>query len=204
MVGIMINNPQGSEYYKMVELSLNVLMDYQEYDFPLNIHGLAKKIGVDMKLYSKLSYEEYENLYNKSPFGITVMSKYSDGHTNFETYYNDIDNKKARNRFTIAHEIGHIVNGDINKSITCKDEKLYDYFAKCLLAPQCLIIKNKEFDVNTIVTKYDVSKQVAEFWLQAINNRISSFGEDCLTDIEKTYLETRKKYYNHQPASKGL
>lgn len=204
MVGMMANNPLSEEYDKMVELSLNILMDYQEYDFPLNINNLAKKIGIDVKLYSNLSFEKYENIYDKSPFGITVMSKYDNGHTTFETYYNDIDNKKARNRFTIAHEIGHVVNGDINKSITSEDEKLYDYFAKCLLAPQCLIIKNKEFDIKTIVTNYNVSKQVAEYWLQAINNRMSSFGKNCLTNIEKTFLEARKKYYNHQPASKGL
>jgi Zn-dependent peptidase ImmA (M78 family) len=204
MVGMMINNPRSEEYDKIVELALNVLMDYKEYDFPLNINGLAKKIGIDVKLYSNLDFDVYENIYDKSPFGFTILSKYNNGHITFETYYNDIDNKKERNRFTLAHEIGHVVNGDINKDITDKEEKLYDYFAKCLLAPQCLIIQNKEFDIKTIVTNYNVSKQVAEYWLQAINNRISSFGKNCLTDIERTYLEARKKYYNHQPASKGL
>lgn len=204
MVGMMANNPLSEEYDKIVELSLNILMDYQEYDFPLNIKNLAKKIDINVKLYSNLSFEKYEYIYDKSPFGITVMSKYDNGHTTFETYYNDIDNKETRNRFTLAHEIGHVVNGDINKNITDKEEKLYDYFAKCLLAPQCLIIQNKEFDIKTIVTNYNVSKQVAEYWLQAINNRISSFGKNCLTDTEKSYLEARKKYYNHQPASKGL
>lgn len=202
MVGIMINSPQGVEYDKMVELSLNVLMDYQEFNFPLHINDLAEKIGIELKSYSKLSFDLYALLYSKSPLGITVMSKYSDGHIDYEAYYNGVDNRRERNRFTIAHEIGHIVNGDINKPITPKDEMLYDYFAKCLLAPQCLIIDNKEFDVNTIVTNYQVSKQVAEFWLQTIKKRISLYGEDCLTKLEKTYLKTRKKYYNYQPPSK--
>ena len=83
-------------------------------------------------------------------------------------------------------------------------EKLCDYFAKCILAPQCLIISRNEFDINTIVTKYKVSKMVAENWLYAINNRIATFGKDYLTDTEKSYLKQIKKYHNHQPASNGL
>lgn len=201
---MMISNLYSKEYDKMVELSLNVLMDYQEYSFPLNINNLIKKMGIIVKPYSELSFYEYINLCKKAPFGMTVMSKYDNGHTSFEIYYNDVDYKKTKNRFTLAHEIGHIANGDINKAITSNDEKLYDYFAKCLLAPQCLIIQNQEYDIKTIVKKYNVSKQVAEFWLQAINNRISSYGENCLTNLERFYLKERKKYYNHQPPSKSL
>lgn len=85
-----------------------------------------------------------------------------------------------------------MINGDFEKPITENDEKLCDYFAKCLLAPQCLIILRKEFDINTIVTKYKVSKMVAENWLNAINNRIATFGEDCLTDTEKSYIKQIK------------
>lgn len=200
----MTNNPQGSDYDKMVELSLNILMDYEIYDFPLKIKILAKKLNIELKKYSMLDFFEYEFLNEKSPYGITVMSIHNNKHIDFETFYNDADFNSNKNRFTIAHEIGHIANGDVKKNITEKDEKLYDYFAKCLLAPQCLIIENKEYDVNTIATKYKVSKQVAEYWLQAIKSRISSYGECCLTDMEKAYLQRIKKYHNLQPGSNRL
>lgn len=140
----------------------------------------------------------------RNPLWEQQLWKYTNNHIEYQLWYNDIDNSVERNRFTIAHEICHVINGDFKKPITENDEKLCDYFAKCLLALQCLIISRKEFDINTIVTKYKVSKMVAENWLNAINNRIATFSEDCLTDTEKSYIKQIKKYYNHQPASNGL
>lgn len=140
----------------------------------------------------------------RNPLWEQQLWKYTNNHIEYQLWYNDINNSVERNRFTIAHEICHVINGDFKKPITKNDEKLCDYFAKCLLALQCLIISRKEFDINTIVTKYKVSKMVAENWLNAINNRIATFSEDCLTDTEKSYIKQIKKYYNHQPASNGL
>ena len=200
----MANSLQGSDYNKMVELALELLMDYEIYSFPLSLKFLAKKLNIKLRKYSELNSDLFDKLVKKSPLGTTTMEKYSNFHIEYQLWYNDIDNNDARNRFTIAHEIGHVVNEDFEKTITENDEQLRDYFAKCLLAPQCLIIAKKEFDINTIVTKYKVSKMVAENLLLTVNKRISFHGEDCLTDIEKRYIEQIKKYYNHQPASIGL
>ena len=200
----MITNPQGADYDKMVNLALELLMDYEIYDFPLNLKSLTKKLNIKLKKYSELNSVDFEALVEKSPLGTTTMEKYTNYHMEYQLWYNDIDNSVERNRFTIAHEICHVVNEDFEKPITENDEKLCDYFAKCILAPQCLIISRNEFDINTIVTKYKVSKMVAENWLYAINNRIATFGKDYLTDTEKSYLKQIKKYYNHQPASNGL
>lgn len=200
----MINNPQGIEYDKIVDLALNVLIDYNIYDFPLNIEIITEKLNIKLNPYSKLSSNEYEEFYKVAPLGFTSINQYNDKHCDYTIFYNDINYNNENNRFTIAHEIGHVVSGDIGSTITEKEEKLYDYFAKCLLAPQCLIISNKEFDINTVVTKYKISKQVADNWLHAIISRKSSYGENCLTNIEKQYIEEMKKYHNHPPASNRL
>ena len=164
----MITNPQGADYDKMVNLALELLMDYEIYDFPLNLKSLTKKLNIKLKKYSELNSVDFEALVEKSPLGTTTMEKYTNYHMEYQLWYNDIDNSVERNRFTIAHEICHVVNEDFEKPITENDEKLCDYFAKCLLAPQCLIISRNELDINTIVTKYKVSKMVAENWLYAI------------------------------------
>ena len=203
MVGLMTNSIDTLEYDKMVNLALNLLIDYDMYEFPLKLEKLAKKMNIELKKYSNLDLLTYENLSNTSEAGMTVIEKYNDSHFCFTTWYNDVDDNSHRKRFTVAHEIAHIARGDVGET-TENDEKLCDYFAKCLLAPQCLIISKKEFDKNTIVTNYKVSKMVAEYWLQSINKRIATYGEDCLTETEKIYLKKQKKYYNHQPASNGL
>ena len=200
----MITNPQGADYDKMVNLALELLMDYEIYDFPLNLKSLTKKLNIKLKKYSELNSVDFEALVEKSPLGTTTMEKYTNYHMEYQLWYNDIDNSVERNRFTIAHEICHVVNEDFEKPITENDEKLCDYFAKCILAPQCLIISRNEFDINTIVTKYKVSKMVAENWLYAINNRIATFGKDYLTDTAKSYLKQIKNSHNHPTASNGL
>ena len=118
----MITNPQGADYDKMVDLALELLMDYEIYDFPLNLKSLTKKLNIKLKKYSELNSVDFEALVEKSPLGTTTMEKYTNYHMEYQLWYNDIDNSVERNRFTIAHEICHVVNEDFEKSITENDE----------------------------------------------------------------------------------
>ena len=191
----MLNSPKGVEYDEMVELALELLMDYEIYDFPLNLDLLAQKLNIKLMKYSEFDKKEFRFLVKKSPSGFTIKKKDINSYVKYDLLYNDINDNEARNRFTIAHEIGHIMKEHFGESVNENDETLCDYFAKCLLAPQCLIISRKEFDIDTIITNYNVSRTVAANWLEAINNRMY-YGKDCLSQKEKEYLKRIKKYHN--------
>ena len=195
MGGLMLNSPKGVEYDEMVELALELLMDYEIYDFPLNLDLLAQKLNIKLMKYSEFDKKEFRFLVKKSPSGFTIKKKDINSYVKYDLLYNDINDNEARNRFTIAHEIGHIMKEHFGESVNENDETLCDYFAKCLLAPQCLIISRKEFDIDTIITNYNVSRTVAANWLEAINNRMY-YGKDCLSQKEKEYLKRIKKYHN--------
>ena len=60
-----------------------------------------------------------------------------------------------RNRFTLAHELGHLIL-DFDNDIEDKEKERYcDYFASCLLMPSKAM--KKEFEFNNICTTRNVS-----------------------------------------------
>lgn len=114
-----------------------------------------------------------------------------------DTYYNDIDMQEPRQRFTIAHEIKHVVSGDCHKKfLTVKDEALADFFAKSLLAPQAIIIQEGLSSPDEYVKRFLISKQSAEFYYLATEKRKYKFGETFLFDYEREFLEKVKNADN--------
>lgn len=189
----MTNKIKPAEYDEMVDLALSLLQDYNFKTFPLNLNKLCKLLNMRLIPYSSLSVEKYDFIIKKGlKSGFTVVSKYVNGIACYDTYYNDVDEKKERNRFTIAHEIKHVVNGDFSKVKSEKDEELADYFAKCLLAPQCVLIANKIYDLDILHTKFQISRHCAEIWLNTIRKRICRYGDYCLTTSENDFMN----FYN--------
>lgn len=195
MVGLMINNIKPEEYDEMVDLALSLLQDYNLFKFPLDLPKLCSLLNIKLIPYSTLSSEQYLGLIKKGiKSGHTVVTKFSDGKMQYDTYYNDEDETQERNRFTIAHEIKHVVNGDFDKIKKEKNEDLADYFAKCLLAPQCVILAECINDVNSLAKKFKVSKQCADIWMKTIQKRVSRYGDDCLRESEINYSSLYNEY----------
>ena len=109
-------------------------------------------------------------------------------------FYNDIDIMPLAQRFTIAHEIKHVVCGDcFQKTLTEEDEVLAEHFARSLLAPQCMVIYQNEKDKNSISKHYEISLPSAENCYNAVENRKIKFGVDFLFQFEKDFIEERNK-----------
>lgn len=73
---MIITNLQRTDYDKMVSLALELLMDYEIYNFPLNFESLTKKLNIKLKKYSELNSVDFETLVEKSPLGTTTMEIY--------------------------------------------------------------------------------------------------------------------------------
>lgn len=78
-------------------------------------------------------------------------------------YYDD-SHPKVRQRFTVMHEIGHIVLGH-KESSECA-EKCANYFAAYALAPTPMIWKLKCEDYLYVAKRFWISKESADisFW----------------------------------------
>ncbi len=184
------------QYDKMTRLTLDVLSDYEFFCFPLDVFSLAEKIGMKLIPYSTLTLEQYMTLYHKYDMnlGFTV-SRSENGYIEYDTYYNDVDIQEPRQRFTIAHEIKHVVSGDCHKKyLTERDEALADFFAKSLLAPQAIIIQEGLSSPEEYVERFHISQQSAEYCCSATEHRKSAYGETFLFDYEREFLERIRKY----------
>ena len=187
----MENKPSGDDFDKMARLAQSVLLDYGLYVIPIYVYALADKMGIRLIPYSSLTAVQLECLLRKAGtergFTVAIWRK---GRMTFDVYYND-DYTEAACRFTIAHEIKHIVSGDIEKNerewSKC-DEILADYFAKCLLAPQAIIIYLKLSTPDQYMLHFGLSKQAALRWWCAVEKRKEKFGESFLFKEEIDFL----------------
>lgn len=180
----------------MTRLALDVLSDYGFFCFPLDVFSLAKKIGMKLIPYSALTLEQYMTLYHEHDMklGFTV-SHSENGYIVYDTYYNDVDIQEPSQRFTIAHEIKHVVSEDFHKKyLTENDEALANFFAKSILAPQAVIIQEGLGSPEEYVERFRISLQSAEYCFAAAERRKSAFGETFLFNYEREFLEKTKKY----------
>ena len=175
----------------MTRLALDILSDYGFFRFPLDVFSLAEKVGMKLIPYSTLTLERYMTLYHKydMDLGLTVP-RLENGYIVYNTYYNDVDMQEPRQRFTIAHEIKHVVSGDFRKEyLTERDEALADFFAKSLLAPQAIIVQEGLNSPEEYVERFHISLQSAELCYAAVEHRKSAFGEKHLFRYEREFLE---------------
>lgn len=135
-----------------------------------------------------------------------ISKVYRDGFSSsYDIFYNIDIGCHQRIRFTIAHEIGHIVlNHHILKNVNEECERAADYFAANLLAPAVILKNNYEFRNNPKFTQdyFNISEKCAinriqhlRYWDRRI--RYPQSFEKLLIDtmLEKIY-EEEQKYIN--------
>ena len=176
------------DYQKFERDALSLLEDYGFVEFPIDVFALAKKaFNVKFIKFSSLSQEDIEKL--KNEYNISDGFTFIDYDSNERIIYYDDKVTYARQRFTIAHEIKHLFYNERISSEKC--EKEADYFAKCLLASKCLIIKYNMKSENEIATNFELSLEASEYHLRGINNRRKRYG--CLLETyEKEFLANNK------------
>ncbi len=116
---------------------------------PIDVFGLARKMGFRvikaserLKLGMKKLNEFLEINKTKEVFGYAF---YDVENMEYVIYYDDVNAGAAKQRFSVAHEIGHIVLGHIDKQIEDSKEAECEanYFAGYMLFPDCLSTNNE-------------------------------------------------------------
>lgn len=181
-----------SDDYRLIDkTAIELRIDYGFLEEKLDVFALAKKLNIHLIPYSYLSDEQKSKIGILEDFlkdGFTVMRCIS-GKWEFYTFYDD-SVSKYRQRFTIAHEIKHVIF--LEKEPNQKQEDLADHFARYLLAPSFLVMKYVHLSPFDVSDSFDISFEAAMYALNGANNRID-YGYSKLEDYEEEYLELMKQ-----------
>ena len=167
----------GLDYYKVRNKAWLFLIENNVRSYPLNLQEIADKNNWQIWSYAQycqFSHRREEDLIASHPDGFTIQNG-----DRFFICYNQ-NNYKWRNRFTIAHEFGHIV---LHKDITDSKmlEKEANMFASRILMPMVLI---KELNISTPET---LSK-LCDVSIEASTFRMKRYKK----------IKTRHKFYTNK------
>ncbi len=182
----------ADKYIAIEKKALNLLIDYSYIDFPVDVFDFAKSVfNADIIKYSSISSEKLLKL---SRFGalddsFTVFEHMSDGTIHYKIYFND---KKPyyRQRFSIGHEIKHIVYGEENPSD--EEEDLAEYFSKVFIAPKCMVILSDVYSAREITEKFELGPEPAGYLFNTIQKRIEKYGREMF-EYESEFLKFRNE-----------
>lgn len=129
--------------YKKYKISRDaawqILIDLKISALPVSVTKICKELNIEVKLYEPKDENDGFS-YIKDGKAYIFISKYS---------------SVQRQRFTAAHELGHLILGS--------DEQEANVFASRLLAPACVLWGLGVTDAQQITELCDISLQAAEF-----------------------------------------
>lgn len=154
-------------YYNTRNVAWKFLLKNNIKSYPLDLHTIATKNG-----WLIWSYSDYANFKHISKE--ELISENKDGlsielpNNSYLILFNE-SNSKYRNRFTIAHEIGHIL---LHKLYMDKNklEKEAQMFAARILMPLCLI---HELNIETP----DELSKICQVSIAAATHRLSRYKQ---------------------------
>ena len=196
-------------YKSSTERAYEVLLLNQQISIPIN----PSDIKLDNIIIKVFSMQEWTKLHNISLDELTVKGKCENGYTEFYKtngvqyafiFYNTEIDSIERQRFTIAHEIGHIALG--HKECCDEYETEADTFASQLLLPHCILeklVRSGKIVTETYLQKtFGLSKQASSISLKNVGNKIDKQAiaeyEDIILKMFDGFIknETRNtKYY---------
>lgn len=140
--------------------------------------------------------------------GLTELSKKTDGFctiTQNHTYiFYDSTLPVGRQRFTVAHEIGHLILGHVGPGMATvenreptgserAEERQANQFAARLLAPACVLHELGAVTADAIQDACGISRQAAEFRAQRMQE-LEHRGRYYTSPLEQQVAEQFKSY----------
>lgn len=141
---------------------VNMLIKCNVTEYPIDVYDIAKKLGIILKPYLPFGREN-EKLSKMSDDGFAVIV------ADKEYIYYDDTVQESRKRWTIMHEIAHLLLGHkINCLMPIQDEKYLketekeaNYYAKYALAPLPLIYSINPSCAKDIENKFKLSHEAS-------------------------------------------
>lgn len=150
---------------KVYNITSDFISENKLFEYPVDLFSICKMYGWKIKFYNKNNNKE---LFEISTDGFVVQNN------NKYIIFLNKDMLLSRQRFTIAHEIGHIILGHhnldgynliANNGLDTDVEQEANMFARLILCPP-QITRYLPKNANCISNLFKVSKQMAELTLQ--------------------------------------
>lgn len=194
------------DYQTARNLAWQVLLEQNILHLPVNMTSLCLNYGC-----VPLSYNRAQDIIKR--YGFSKNCEDNDGFAlrmkgRVFIFYNDACTR-GRIRFTLAHELGHVLLGHLNgnRKVTTRNrepsvkdsfiEQQANVFASRLLAPACVIDKLNLYRPDQLMSLFGISHQSAEYRLlrmEIVQNR-KKFGADFATHrLEKGVLRQLRPF----------
>lgn len=156
----------GNRYDEIEAIVVDFFKTININKFPLDCFEICDQRGIVLIPYSELSEKEKAALNTASEDGSCVLVELQKDIFAWAIYYND-KMPKQRIRFTIMHELGHIILDHSEHSDLAESEA--NYFAKYALAPPPLIRQFPIEDYIELARVFDLSTKCAFWSMQKYN-----------------------------------
>lgn len=182
------------DYTNARNMSWQILADEHINELPIQIITLCKNLGIVCKAYDT-------NFDKRDGFSLIV--------DDVPHIYFNKDSYIPRKRFTVAHELGHILLGHVgkyelvNREPSSNDneiEQQANIFASRLLAPACVLWGCKVTNAEEIEQLCGISKKAAEFRMGRMEE-LYQRNKFLTSPLEKQVYENFSNYiktHQHQ------
>lgn len=176
----------GNRYEEIKREIYYLFLDYGISVLPVDVFYLCQQMKIKLVAYSTLSNNKKSGIFMISNDGFSFFDSVNE--KGYVIYYNDEGISERRQRFTIMHEIGHIVLEHNEDTIYEIAESEANFFARNALAPIPILLTNNLVDVYDIYETFNVSFECAEITFNALSKRIR-YGHIELKDYEQKLLD---------------
>ncbi len=172
-----------SKYKRSRDLSWQVLIENNVTELPVKVSRICKKLNIPV-----ISYEKGYQIIKTA--GLTEICSQSDGIAFKGCVFYNQECSIGRQRFTVAHELGHILlhtPSIYNREPSPKDnpiEQEANVFASRILAPACVLWGLGVTSADEISQLCDISLASAKFRLERLN---------ALYEREREFIKQRGK-----------
>ena len=171
-------------YDEIEQKAVDLLVSLQVCKLPIDPLLIIRKMGIEVVPFSKLS----SDVDWKEDEGNDAFSFFSKEENKFYITYND-KAIETRIRFSLMHEVGHIVLGHKGESFLAS--KIADYFAGYILAPYPLILEFTGFDRERVMRTFGISRGCADVTLSRCCNWDQYSGP--MKDYERKLIHQFKR-----------
>lgn len=180
-------------YEEIKKIVADTIVDAGIKEYPYDVFQVAKNLEIKLVSYQSLSQKKRDACFLESEDAFSVLIDFG-SYAEWYIYYNQ-DIGKSRVRFTIMHEIGHIMLD--HKDGNEVEESEANFFSKHILAPPCIMNEVGVEDYLDIVTKFEVSQEMATYQIEYYDNWLR-YGGERYTDSELRILNL---YHNQEMLS---
>lgn len=177
---------RNNRYEEIKRLVVCLYKECGIHTYPISYQEICKKMGIILIPYSELS-ERKQNAakeLSSDGFHLLIQDLHS-GELVRLIYYND-SNTRERIRWTILHEIGHIVLDHSEESELAESEA--NFFAKYALAPPPLVHAAGCKDFIDIMVKFDLSVTASLYTMSYYRKWLTHYGPSMYQEHEIAML----------------